>query len=196
MSDAPDWVTQLNERLHDLENSVERRTTDQNIKDLTRAFTPKSSRNNGNGNGTLKGIGVIGLIITVLVGFVAIAEYMGRENEYIRKDMSRIELNLRDTDANAAKGAELEAKLQERFKEVETQFKALREVVDIQGQWEVSKQEDIKRRLLAMEDWLEWWHRTVPGMDSEQNVIINHLDRHIHDEEKVEYSNIYKGGTK
>ena len=191
MSDAPDWVTQLNERLHDLENSVERRTTDQNIKDLTQVCKTKLS---SNGNNAAKGVGTVIIVVSILVGFVGIAQYMSRENDYIRKDIIRIEQNLKDTNNKVSSTTNTEAKLQERFKEVETQFKALREVVNMQEKWDVSNHDDVKQRIFKIEEWLEWWNRNVPGLDSEQNVKLNYLNKFHYETGKEE--NNYKGKSK
>ena len=60
--------------------------------------------------------------------------------------------------------------ISEKFQEVETQFSALREIVNIHC-------ENMKEDILKIEKWLEEWNKEVPKLNATQNAKIEFLEK-------------------
>lgn len=116
------------------------------------------------GNGAKAFAGVIALV-AVIAGVYAMVEPMGQKIEFVNRDV-RDHARL-DQHVGAAK--EL-AGIGERFKEVETQFVAMRDKFD-------SEQLQVNRRLSLLEGWMFEHDRTVAATDATQWERIKALER-------------------
>lgn len=66
--------------------------------------------------------------------------------------------------------AEKIAHLFERFEKTEADFEALHTLTDTR----LRSNDDA---ILVIQDWLKWWAKIVPGLDSEQNMRLRALER-------------------
>ena len=161
----------LGDRIREIENITER-----NARSISDILTNRKNKSNGTGgsNGTLKGIGIIGLIITVLVGLVAIGEYMGRENEYIRKDLVRSEEYVGTLAKTLSEVAKVQSGILVTFREVETQFTGLREVITLQQKFNEFQHVQTNVNLNELEDWIVWWNKNMgPQVAAQGQEILN-----------------------
>jgi hypothetical protein len=136
-------------------------------------------------NGTIKGIGLIGIIISVLVGLVAIGEYMGRENEYIRKDLVRAEEHSATLQKSVEELAKVQSGVLVTFREVATQFSGLREVVTLQQTFNQQQHDHMAMNLDELEEQDKWWNRNIASENSAQTVQIKDLKERIRVSEEL-----------
>jgi len=120
-----------------------------------------------NGNGVVK---FVGIILAVIGGLYGVNRDLSQRIEFlnshhtqeIRTIQNQIDIIGTKMSADDGRERDVVGKLSqqfEKFKEVETQFNALREVVsafDVRSQARFSK----------LEDWQSWWYRTVWGSHS------------------------------
>jgi hypothetical protein len=142
-----------------------------NIPDLETGVS--SVREASNGNTATKSMGVLLMMISVIVGIIAVFQFNSREIEYMRERVNRLEATIAaETLLGSGHHAKIDSKLEankERFAAAEAQFKSLREVMTIQTK---HNEEKINR----FEKWLDWWNKTVPGRDANQDVRIKSLE--------------------
>ncbi len=81
---------------------------------------------NGNGTNT-KAFGAVVGLVAVVAGVYAMVEPMGQQLEYMQEQLSTINAQMSHDDARERVDAAETAQQSERFKEVETQFRALTE---------------------------------------------------------------------
>ena len=103
--------------------------------------------------------------MAILSGMAAIVRPMQQQI-----DAHTIELRTHRTTAAHPQATANLAALREKFAEVETQFRALRELVDVRLAM-------VDHRTKEIETWLSWWHKTVPGLDARQNTRLEALER-------------------
>ena len=114
------------------------------------------------GNGTRAFGGVIALV-ALLTGMAAIIRPIQQQVDFLDRRISADDVREREDTATIGK-------MSERFKEVETQFRSLRELVD-------TRIGHAGERTEKLEEWLDWWHKTVPGLDARQNTRLEALER-------------------
>ena len=143
-----------NRRLISVEESLRR------IGGQARAVPESKPKSNGNGAKAAASIIAVAAVISALV---AIVRPMQQQIDFIDRRMQT-------DDERARENATTLAKMSERFSEVETQFKSLRELVNV-------RLENSNYKIHDIENWLKWWHKTVPGLDARQNTRLEHLER-------------------
>ena len=200
MSDMDQWGQEVLKELHTLSDRVqdaeERSEKNQNRRSVDSDGSGMQSKMleilltkslNGNdkktdvptANGAIKGLGLIVTIITVLVGLVGIGEYMGRENEYIRKDLVRAETHVETINTELSEVSKIQSGVLVKFIEVETQFKGLREIVNLQQKFN-EKDHDMKtEQLRDVEDWITWWNKSVSQENADQSAQIKMLKERL-----------------
>ena len=145
-----------NRRLISVEESLRR------IGSQARPAPVQEPKQKNNGNGA-KAFAAIVAVAAVISALVAIVRPMQQQIDFLDAKMQLDDSREReDTKALAQMG--------EKFAEVETQFRSLRELVDIRI--EISD-----KRIRDIEGWLDWWYKTVPGLDARQNTRLEHLER-------------------
>ena len=85
------------------------------------------ARTNKNANGA-KALGAVVAIVAVIMGVYAMVEPMSQRIDFLERQLDKIDARLHDTDQRERDAAESLAAIQERFQEVETQFRAEREL--------------------------------------------------------------------
>ncbi len=196
-------IESMTDRIGEMEDVAEKNS--RNISSLITNFKRKSTTdNNAGGNGAIKGIGIIGLIVTLLAGLVAIGEYMGKENEYIRKDMVRSEDKVIALSTKVDELAKKQAEVVVLFKDVQTQFKGQQKIIELEVQYNKELHKQIDAKIYQLEQWLTWWNQNIPGKDAQQDAYINVLREYLENMKKFEQDKIIhnncttgsnKGGT-
>ena len=123
------------------------------------------------GNGT-KAFGVVLAAVALIGAMYKMNEPMAQRIEFQDQQISDIRKDMIETDLREREDRTALATMQERFTEVETQFR------------------DQARRIKAYEEWQVWWQRKVPALDATQNGRIDAIERVVYgnlkrrDEEK------------
>ena len=140
-----------------------------------------------NNNSGAKAFGCLAALAALIMAMAAIVRPMQQQITALEISLSDSEAQFRhDIDAHTDNfshrtiGSDI-AKLQQQFAEVETQFRGLRELTD--ARLLMARELTDARLLMAskqlesIEDWLDWWHKTVPGLDARQNTRLEALER-------------------
>jgi len=122
-------------------------------------------------NGSIKQtLIILGFMVTAIV---AVVTPIRQQMEYVKEELDKHALIEAHPDM-----LEKYAYTIERFKEVETQFDALREVSE-------KNDERQQARFNKLEDWQRWWYRNIPERDGVQRENIKHLNEKLNEIKKV-----------
>lgn len=128
-----------------------------------------------NANGA-KAIAALAALAALVMAIAAIVRPQQQQIDALEKANERIMYEARhDLDAHTDNfghrtlGSDI-ATLRQRFAEVEAQFRGLRELVE-------SQLETNDEKIESIGEWLDWWHKTVPGLDARQNTRLEALER-------------------
>lgn len=123
----------------------------------------------------LKAFGVIATLAVLISGMAAIVRPIQQQMEGLQALIVGVNTELRShsKENNHPWGVLAEiATLRQRFVEVETQFRGLREISDL-------KSTVNKTQIAKLEEWQSWWYRNIPPLDADQNGRIVALEREI-----------------
>ena len=115
-------------------------------------------------NGNAKAFGGILAIVALVAGVYAMVEPMNQKIDFITNEIDNIRTCMANDDARERSDAKELASLQEKFREVETQFSG------------------VEARVAELEEWYRWWSRNVPSIDATQNERLKHLEGYYKDD--------------
>lgn len=124
------------------------------------------------GNGAIRAFGAIIGLVALIAGVYAMVEPMGQRIDFMEEQISELNVEiLRHSDCEAHPGALARmATQQEKFAEVETQFKGLREVSDV-------RLKQLEHEQLVARDWRGAHGLRVEGLNASQWERIKALER-------------------
>ena len=114
-----------------------------------------------NNNTGAKAFGGVLLIVALIAGMYAMFEPINKTIDNLKDDVVQIERFLSDDNERKRLDAERFAAMQERFKEVETQFK------------------DQTRRIRKLEEWKKWWEKCMPEKVAIQGEKIKQIEKNM-----------------
>jgi len=117
------------------------------------AVTINENMPKSNSNGSTKAVaGVIGLLL-VISGVYAMIEPMSQRIDFLEREIDRSKVKISDHEKTVGHTGliQQQAGARERFKEIETQFKGLREVMSMSDDNQVKDLDLIKKRFRELE---------------------------------------------
>jgi uncharacterized coiled-coil protein SlyX len=112
-----------------------------------------------NSTGVTKLFGGVVALVAIIAGVYAMVEPMHQQIAFQNERINDLVAAAREDTIRERVTQGQMSTIMERFKEIETQFRA------------------VDARVKKHEEWLVWWERTVPGCDATQKEKIAQLER-------------------